>query len=789
MADLWQVTLVSPPYQVLTYERPDHFPDLVPGQRVIMPLGTSHRMGIVMGPTEEAPDGVAVKPLIWPLERSPLLTSDYMEMAENLAARQMASVGRILETILPRGLRTAAVTFRVDKHVADRVLPASVRPGELRSFCRDDLVALMDLWQSGRMRVRVNAKREAEERFVSLVSDPPWPVRPNAKRQLRILEYLLDNGPQSLFSLKHSLGEWAPAAAAKMEGRGLVALGELTADTMAEVDKGGAGSDPSDDQPRYTLTDEQQGALDDMLATMKAGGGAHLVHGVTGSGKTVLYLEIVRACLEQGRSAMLLAPEVALACNLYRTVHTHFPHTKVVFYHGYQSPKKRELTFAELADDARPVIVVGTRSTLFLPVQDLGLVIMDEEHDESFKQEDRLAYHAKEVAWYRVERTGGLLVLGSATPDVKTFQAARSGAIPVSTLTRRVGESVLPEVELVDIASLTDSAQSFSPRAMEALTETVESGSQAIVMLNRRGYAPLMYCLDCGETVRCPECEVGMTYHKGRERVICHYCGLSHSYPMLCAKCGGSNYIPMGEGTERLEESLAELLPEGTKVLRLDRDATRRQERMEEILGEFERGEAQVLVGTQMISKGHHFPGVTLVVVADGDLGLNLPDYRSAERTFQLLVQVAGRAGRGENPGRVLIQTRNPNHPIWNEVLSGDYVGYFEREIGRRKMFRYPPFSRMALIRISFPADDGDGPPALSLFARVLKEKSVELGITVLGPAPAPMSMLRGRKRFNCLLKGDDWGKLRTLYAHVAQANPKPRVIRTGLDLDPLTTL
>ena len=526
-----------------------------------------------------------------------------------------------------------------------------------------------------------------------------------------------------------------------------------------------------------------------MTATMENGGGAHLVHGVTGSGKTVLSLEMARACLARGRSVLLLAPEVALACKLYRTVAKRFPQARTVFYHGYQSPKKREMTFSDLVSEENPVIVVGTRSALFLPMPDLGLVVLDEEHDESFKQEDRLAYHAKEVAWYRVERTGGLLVLGSATPDVKTFHAARNNMIPVSTLAKRVGESVLPDVELVDIASLTDSTQPFAPQTLTVLKETIKAGGQAIVMLNRRGYAPLMYCLDCGETVRCPECEVGMTYHKGRERVVCHYCGLSYSYPMLCAKCGGGNFIPMGEGTERLEEHLRDALPEGSRVLRLDRDATRRQERMEEILGAFGRGEAQVLVGTQMISKGHHFPNVRLVVVADGDLGLNLPDYRSSERTFQLLVQVAGRAGRGDHPGRVLIQTRNPGHSIWNEVLSADYAAFFEREIARRKLFRYPPFTRLALIRISYPADYGNGPGAVSLFARVLKERAAGLGITVLGPAPAPMGMLRGRKRFNCLLKGDDWGKVRTLYAHLAQANPDPKKVRTGLDLDPLTTL
>lgn len=787
MADLWQVTLVSPPYQSWTYERPSFFPELKPGQRVIIPFGKSHRMGVVTGRAEQVPEGVEIKSLIWPLEVEPLLDVDFIEMADSLAARQMTSVGRILEAILPRGLRTAAVTFRIDKHVARQKLPGSIRPSKLTKCSPDELTELMELWLAGRMRVRINAQREAEERFVSLVSDPPWAVRPNAKRQIRILEYLLDNGPQSLYSLRHVLGDWAPDTAAKMEGRDLVTVGELTADALDEVD--GTAACGETEPLQYELTEEQQSAMDDMRASLAKGGGAHLVHGVTGSGKTVLYLEMARYCLEQGRSVILLAPEVALACKLYRNVKEHFSNLKPVLYHGYQSPKKREAIFTDLVRNAEPRLVVGTRSALFLPVHDLGMVVMDEEHDESFKQEERLAYQAKEVGWYRVERTGGLLVLGSATPDIKTFHAAQNGAIPVSTLKKRVGKSVLPEVELVDIADLSNSKQVFSPTTIDALKETVKEGRQAIVMLNRRGYAPLMYCLDCSETVRCPECEVGMTYHKGRERVVCHYCGLSYSYPLLCSKCGGGNFIPMGEGTERLEEHLEEILPEGTNVLRLDRDATRRQERMEEILGAFSRGEAQVLVGTQMISKGHHFPKVTLVVVADGDLGLNLPDYRSSERTFQLLVQVAGRAGRGDMPGKVLIQTRNPQHPLWNEVLNSDYEAFFQREIGRRKMFGYPPFSKLALVRISYPADFKQGGAAISLFAKTLKQYSQPLGVSVLGPAPAPLSMLRGRLRFNCLFKGADWKNLRMLFGHMAQANPDPSKVRISLDLDPLTTL
>ncbi|TDT89797.1 replication restart DNA helicase PriA [Pseudodesulfovibrio indicus] len=788
MADLWQVTLVSPPYEAWTYGRPSHFPPLSPGQRVIIPFGKSHRAGIVVGPAECAPKGVEIKNMIWPLEPEPLLDADFVDMAVNLARRQMVNVGRILEIALPRGLRTAAVSFAVDRHMTERDLPATARPSDLARAGDRDRAAFLRLWLDGRMRVRVNAQKEAEERFVTLLSDPPWAVRPNAKRQLRLLEHLMENGPQSLYSLRCTLGDWTGGVAVKLESAGIVTLGELTADRLAEID--GAGSAGGDDPGcAFELTGEQRTALDEMTATLDAGGGAHLVHGVTGSGKTVLYMEMALRLLERGRSVLFLAPEVALACQLYRTVARRFPQFRTLFYHGYQSPKKREGTFRELAGGDGPVLVVGTRSAVFLPLPDLGLVVMDEEHDESFKQEDRLAYHAKEVAWFRAARAKGLLLLGSATPDVKTFHAAAQGLIRVSTLRERVGDSQLPEVELVDISALEPKHKSLSPKVREALLETVKAGEQVIVMLNRRGYAPIMYCLDCTETVRCPDCEVGMTYHKGRERLVCHYCGRSYAWPLTCRKCGGSNFVPMGEGTEQLEEVLEELLPEGTGVLRLDRDATRRQERLEEILGAFGRGEAQVLVGTQMISKGHHFPGVTLVVVADGDLGLNLPDYRSSERTFQLLVQVAGRAGRGDDPGRVLIQTRNPNHPIWKEILGGDYPGFFEREVSRRTVFRYPPFSRMALVRISYPADLENGPVAVGILGEVLREQGRALDIAVLGPAPAPLAMLRGRKRFNCLLKSDDWGKVRTLYAAMARSNPDPRNVRTGLDLDPLSTL
>ena len=498
---------------------------------------------------------------------------------------------------------------------------------------------------------------------------------------------------------------------------------------------------------------------------------------------------------------MLLAPEVALALKLRRDAARRFPGVPLYLFHGYQSPALRERVFRELAARARaeppaPCLVAGTRSALFLPLPALGAVVLDEEHDASFKQDEGLHYQAKEVAWSRASRHKALLVLGSATPDVKTFYAARRGLFPLAVLPRRVGGGTLPGVELVDIRD-NGGDSPLAPAALEALRDTVKRGEQAVVLLNRRGYAPLMYCLDCGAVARCPHCDIGLTYHKRREQLVCHYCGYTRPFPSPCSACRGLHYLPMGEGTERLEErlageELAGVLPSGARVLRLDRDSTRRPGRMEEILAAFARQEAQVLVGTQMLSKGHHFPNVTLALIADADLGLNLPDYRAAERTFQLLVQSAGRSGRGEKPGRVLVQTRDVGHYCWEFVERADYEGFYEREIALREKRRYPPFVKLALVRVSFPQEWKEGPGLLGALASALREAGREAGVTVLGPAPAPLARLQGRLRYQCLLKAADWQAVRRTYGRASRRTlpgVAPREWRVSLDLDPVNML
>ncbi len=781
---LWQALLTSPPYASLTYRLPAHFPPPWPGQRVLVPMGRGLRAAVLEGPAQAAPQGVELKDLLWPLDREPLLDADWLDLARSLAARQMSPLGRILEVLLPRGLRTSQLTFSLADRLGGR-FPAHVPPRALLGMTPDDLAALRDVWLAGNMRVRVQPSKEARERLVTLACDPPWPVRPNAKKRMELLDLLLAEGPQSLEALARLLGPGAPGLAQAMAQVGLVRVAFAEAEEELPEENGSCAV-----LPEEPVTDEQDAALAVLREALDAGEARSvLVHGITGSGKTRVYLELAARCLESGRSVILLAPEVALACALWRAASERFPEVERVFSHGYQSPSRREAGFLRLGRSQGPVLLVGTRSALFQPVPRLGLVVLDEEHDESFKQEERLAYQAKEVAYFRVQQAKGLLVLGSATPDLKTAYAAASGQIDSVRLLKRATGGELPRVRVLNISDLRDPDTALAPKAVDRLQEVLAAGDQAMILLNRRGYAPLMYCLDCGQTLRCPHCHVGFTWHKRRERLVCHYCGLTLAWPLLCTSCGGGNFLPLGEGTERLEEQLRKILPDPDLVLRLDRDSARRQERLEDILARFARGEARVLVGTQMLAKGHHFPDVTLVLAADADLGLNLPDYRAAERAFQLMVQVSGRAGRGGRAGEVLIQTRNPDLPFWRFVCESDYQGFYEREIALREKYRYPPFVKLALVRLSFPQDWEGGADCLAAMGKVLREAGRELKVTVLGPAPAPLSRLRGRKRYHCLLKAPDWQSLRSLFFKAARENPAPRQVRLELDLDPVNML
>ena len=780
------IALLSPPYATLTYETPAWLPGFCwrPGLRVVMPLGRGMlRTGVVLDEGRQTSDlaaTVTVRPLLWPLEREPLLPAGHLLMARELALRQMVTPGQILAAMLPAGLRQSTLKLRV---FAEKSRARSVPLREVARLPEAERLALGQGWLAGDVELLAPTDDAAASELCVLLRDPPWPVRPGALRQTAILEQLYEHGVMSRRDVLKTCGSGSAPALDALLRNDLVALRR---NGEEEPEDNAPWVAPAS-TPAFALSAPQQAALEGFCAALDAQKAAsQLLFGVTGSGKTAVYLELARACLARGRSMLLLAPEVALALKLRRDVEQALPDAPLFFFHGYQTPRRRERVFRELAVRKEPCVVVGTRSALFLPVPELGAVVLDEEHDASFKQDEGLTYQAKELAWFRAAQANGLLVLGSATPDLKTFHAARERGVRCFALPGRVGGGLLPEVRLVPIG---DTAESLlAPESQQAISETVRRGEQVVILLNRRGYAPLMVCLDCNKVARCPHCDIGLTYHKGRERLICHYCGHSVPFPAVCPSCRGLHYHPMGRGTERLEEDVAALLPPGGRVLRLDRDTTRCPGRMEAILEAFARQEAHVLVGTQMLSKGHHFPLVTLAVVADGDMGLNMPDYRAAERTFQLLVQSSGRAGRGEKPGQVLIQTRDTSHYCWKFVQGGDYEGFFEHEIALRRKRRYPPFTRLALIRMSFPVDFTDGAARINELSALLRTKGREHNLMVLGPAPAMLPLLRGRRRFQCLIKGDDWGAIRGLFAAVSAANTSSQ-LRLSLDIDPVNMM
>lgn len=782
------VALLSPPYSHLSYHLPVFFPEDFwrPGLRVAVPLGRGLRAGVLLQTTDRAPEGIQCKDVVWPLEQQSLLDADLLALARELAARQSLTAGAVLGHVLPQGLRAAQVRLRLlEGEDGQRGHTLDLRAIAVEEPARQAVLAAALC--AGRARLLAPGMDAAEGERCLLRVDPPWPVRPSASRQLGILEYLHEHGAVNRRQLLRQLGSGTAAALGVLLRQGLVGLQREDGDDATDT-----ALLPPAPLP-FALNAAQQAVLEDLTAAVDAGVPAsRLLFGVTGSGKTAVYLELARHCLAQGRSCLLLAPEVALAHKLRRDaaclLGTDAP---VYLYHGYQGASRRERLFRELAAREEPCLVVGTRSALFLPVPHLGAIVLDEEHDASFKQDESLPYQAKEVAWFRAARAGALLLLGSATPDIKTFYAVEQGQLPMLRLPARIGGRPLPPVELVDMdpqvaATATGGASLLAPRSEALLRQVLERGEQAVVLLNRRGYAPLMFCQDCRQTLKCPHCQIGLTYHKGRERLVCHYCGYSVPFPSPCPVCRGTSFLPLGEGTEKLAEQLSVLA--GQPVLRLDRDSTRRPGRMEEILAAFARRESPILVGTQMLSKGHHFPGVTLAVVADGDLGLNLPDYRAAERTFQLLVQSAGRAGRGEQPGTVLIQTRDRTHYCWRYVQQADYEGFYAEELARRRRYGYPPFVRLALVRLSYAVDDPGGAEALQGAGQLLRQAAREEGVRLLGPAPAPLALLRGRRRFHCLLKGTDWQSLRQLFQRLCRQKGVER-LRPFLDLDPVNML
>ena len=527
--------------------------------------------------------------------------------------------------------------------------------------------------------------------------------------------------------------------------------------------------------PKFELTEAQSRAVQWILNSERS----VVLRGITGSGKTEVYLRVIEQQLRLGKSALVLVPEVSLTPQAVERYRSRFGDTVAVLHSGLKDKQRRDEWWRLREGKCR--VALGTRSAVFAPLSDLGLIVIDEEHDTSYKQSSEPRYHARQVAIWRARRAGAKVLLGSATPSVETFYLANTGYYELLELEERATGQPLPPVHRVDMRLYKGHKGLISPPLVEALRLRLEREEQAVLLLNRRGFSNYLQCLDCGEVSECPQCSISLTYHKSQGRMVCHYCDRRELPPRICPACQGHNFRFQGAGTERLQSELEQRFP-GLAVARMDRDTTSRAGAHAEILARFEKGETQVLVGTQMVSKGLDFPRVTLVGVVGGDGGLHLPDFRACERTFALLTQVAGRAGRSERRGEVYVQAFQPEHPCLQLTSEHDYLGFYEREIQLRQALVYPPFCR--LLRIGASATEeglverwvGE---AARFFARKLAPEQL------LGPAPCPLQRLRGRYRWHLLLKGKRVQDLVQLSRNYLESRELPAGVRVFLDPDP----
>ena len=598
---------------------------------------------------------------------------------------------------------------------------------------------------------------------------------------------LLRAAPEGLDSAELTSRGIGAQTVARLASLGLVSFVRRRVDRNPFDASGGLPSGLALQNPApHALTDEQRCALERLLALSRSGTFATaLLHGVTGSGKTEVYLRLATEVRRAGRGVLVLVPEIALTPAVAASFRAAFG-DRVAIQHSGLSDGERHDQWQRIRR-GEVGVVVGTRSAVFAPIQRLGLLVVDEEHDGSYKQEEIPRYHGRDVAVMRARQVDALAVLGSATPSLESYENARRGRYALVSLAKRVLDRPLADVRVIDMRNVYAAEGPdviLSPELRDALRGRLDRHEQAIILLNRRGFATAVFCRQCGNTAECPNCSVSLTVHRAAQRARCHYCNYSVAVPKACPKCAGPYLEQVGYGTERVEQEIALLFP-SARVVRVDRDTIRRRGAIASVLARFAAGEIDVLVGTQMIAKGHDFPGVTMVGVISADVGLGLADFRAAERTFQLLTQVAGRAGRGEARGEAIVQTLHPAHYSIVHATRQDYAAFFADETRYREAMRYPP--AVALVNAVVRARSFDAAMAdAGELVRALRWGGEPY--RVLGPAPAPLSRLRGEHRAQFFIKGTHRTAMRRALLQVLSERPEIKR-RTIVDIDPISVL
>ncbi|SNS44007.1 replication restart DNA helicase PriA [Granulicella rosea] len=791
------VALPVPLDQTFTYAVNGQVPAV--GARVLVPFAGQRLMGVVVKLHDLAPAEFDAKPVQQVLDLAPVLPGELMKLAAWIAHYYCAPLGEVLRGMLPLAAEVKRQFLYRIAEAGRRVLydgaaKGSSRRSKLTPEEQNREYAVLNYLESGEP-AKMGALRSATQANKALLEGmvrKKWLTREalaeerDARRTYRVaalvepeagarLPKLNDNqlavmaelaavgGRLPVRDLQVTLREAGvpESTLGTLVKRGLVAVSEEAEDFHL----GGLASGGKKHAHEHALNEEQMEAVGTIAAAMEKGGfRPHLLFGVTGSGKTAVYFAAMQRALDAGRSALLLVPEIGLTPAMAGQMHAAFA-GEVALLHSQLTPDERAEQWHRIRrGEAR--IVVGTRSAVFAPMVRLGLVIVDEEHDSSYKQEETPRYHGRDVAVMRAKLNEATVVLGSATPSLESWANAERGRYHLIEMHKRVANRPLPAVELVDMRAefqQVGKEEIFSRRLIVETQATLDRGEQAIVLLNRRGYSFVVMCRSCGEKIECENCAISMTYHKPvaetgdgmaqpGQRLECHYCGFRRTVPTTCPKCQSEHLYFMGVGSQQGEERLQEIFP-GARIGRMDRDTVRGRSDMERLLTRLHAGEINLLVGTQMIAKGHDIHGVTLVGVVGADFALGLPDFRAAERVFQLLTQVSGRAGRGELPGKVLVQTYHPDHYAVKFAAEHNYPGFVAKEMQYRRWMHYPPFAVLANVIVQSDRLEEAAGWAATLGRWF--QKTGLVGIKVLGPAAAPITRLKRIYRFHFVLKAE----------------------------------
>lgn len=818
---LIDVAVIAALRNPLTYRVPEGM-DVRAGHRVQVPLGTRQAHGIALEPRTRLAPGVKVREISRVLDPEPLLSPELLTLGLWIAEYYLAPVGEVFRAMLPlisetRRARGLTLTEAGRKKLED--LRSS-----LLGETRDSKEASFLLYIAGEGRARAEISYESVRRkfgaspqlLASALAEGLVTLSETTRErgQRKIMSVRLISGPVPVIAgqrvspvaqrILEALGREGPvddhrvllksaradlAALKKLEWAGRLELHESEPGGSKRPQESGALVTG----PRLpVLSSAQSLVLKDLRASLeKQEFKVVLLQGVTASGKTEIYLRLIADCLERRRDALMLVPEIALTPSVQSQFIERFGDRVALLHSGLSERERNDDWWHVRHGDAK--VVLGTRSAVFAPLANPGLIIVDEEHDPSYKQQETPRYHGRDVAVVRARLARALTVLGSATPSLESAHNAKEGKYRILTLGERIGGRPLASVEIVDMRQEfreTFSQVPVSRRLRQEIDSQLRNGAQTMILLNRRGYSWFVLCRSCGQTQRCVNCSISLTYHRREHRLMCHYCGYSALVPNRCPACDSEHLHYVGEGTEKLEDKFAELFP-GARVARLDRDVARRRGQFIKTLSEFRERKIDILVGTQLIAKGHDFPGVTLVGVVSVDAGLRLPDFRAAERTFQLLTQAAGRAGRGEAPGRVLVQTFYPEHYAVRLAAEQNYEMFFTREMRFRRLMHYPPWTALANIIAQDTKLDRAAQVARQIERFFNASEKESKALKILGPSPAPLARVEGRFRIQFLVKAGSRARLndvlRRLADHCDQLGVPPRAVM--IDMDPVNLM